>query len=146
MVQLLQAGAGVKILINGSIIGFATGLSFTRQANSKFIYGIDSPIAQEIALTTYAVQGTLTGFRVRDGGGLDGPGIMDLSTVAQFFNFKYCDIEVVDRVTNKSIYIISKCVFDSDSWSLQAKSLITFNANFKGTFVTSESSGSAPNV
>ena len=142
MQTLLQTGAGVKLIINGSIVGFATGLSFTRQSNSKFIYGIDSPIPQEIALTTYGVQGTLTGIRVRDGGGLDGPGIMDLSTVSKFFNFKYCNIEVVDRATNKTIYTIQKSVFDSDSWSIQAKSIITFSANFKGTFVKSEVSDS----
>lgn len=138
MIPMIQSGAGIKLIINGSVVGFATGLQFTRTTNTKYIYGIDSPVPQEIAKTTYSVQGSLTGFRLRDSGGLDGYGIMNESTIAAFFNFKYATIEVVDRLTNKTMLTIQKVVFDNDSWNIQTKQIITFNANFKGTFIQTE--------
>lgn len=138
MQQLIQTGSGVKLIINGSVVGFATGISFTRSTNTKYIYGIDSPLPQEIVKTTYSVQGSLSGIRLRDSGGLDGPGIMNESTISAFFNFKYATIEVVDRLTNKTILTIQKVVFDNDSWNIQTKQVISFQANFKGTFVQTE--------
>lgn len=138
MQQLLQHGAGVRLVVNGVIIGFATGLTFTRSTSSKFIYGIDSPYAVEIAKTAYSVQGTLTGLRIRDSGGLDGVGIMDESNASAYFNSKYCVMEIVDRATNKNMFTIQKVIFDQDSWSIQAKQLVSFSANFKGIFVSNE--------
>lgn len=138
MEQVLQAGASVRLIINGITLGFATGLSFTRSTASKYIYGIDSPYAQEIVNTTYSVGGTLTGVRVRASGGLDGFGIMDLSTLQSYFNQKYCTLEIVDRSSNKTMYTIQKVVFDQDSWTIQARSIITFSGNFKGVFVSNE--------
>jgi len=138
LIQLLQTGAGVRLIINQSIVGFATGITFTRSTSSKFIFEIDNPYPREIAKTSYSVQGTLTGIRIRDSGGLDGAGIMDESSPSAFFNSKYCTIEVVDRVTNKHMFTIRNVVFDQDSWSIQAKQIIGFTANFKGTFVSNE--------
>lgn len=140
MIQMLQSGGAAKVIINGIVIGFATSLSFSRSISTKFIYGIDSPIAQEIAPTTYSVQGNLNGLRIRSSGGLDGVGAMDISSLQKLFNFKYATIEVVDRVSNETFYTIQNVVFEQDSWTIQAKSLITFSASFKGKFVTNESS------
>lgn len=141
MQQVIQTGPGVKLLINGIVVGFATGINFTRSINTKELYGIDSPLPQEIVATTYSVRGTLTGLRIRDSGGLDGYGIMDISDISRYFNFKYSTIEVVDRATSKTIYTIQKCVFDSDTWNIQARAPITFSASFKGTFITNEVTG-----
>jgi hypothetical protein len=141
MQQVIQTGPGVKLLINGIVVGFATGINFTRSINTKEIYGIDSPLPQEIVATTYSVRGNLTGLRIRDSGGLDGYGIMDISDISRYFNFKYSTIEVVDRATSKTIYTIQKCVFDSDTWNITARAPITFSASFKGTFITNEVTG-----
>ena len=138
MQQVIENGSGVVLKINRMVVGFATGMSFNRSTNSKVIYGIDSPIPQEIMPTTYSIQGTLTGLRLVNSGGLDGSGIMDVSNVSKFFNFKYATIEVVNRLTGNTIYTFQKVVFDNDSWSIQARSLITFSANFKAAFVLNE--------
>lgn len=140
MQQNLQHGAGIKLNINGSLIGFATGINYSRTTASKYIYEIDNPFPVEIAQTTYGVSGTLTGLRIRDSGGLDGYGIMDVSSISSYFNFKYATIEIVDRVSGKTLANIQKVVFDNDSWSVQNKNVITFSANFKGVFVSNEAS------
>lgn len=141
MQQLVQVGPGIRLVINGSVIGFATGINFVRSTNSQERYAIDSPVPQEIVLTTYSVRGTLTGLRIRGSGGLDGTGIMDVSDISRYFNFKYGTIEAVDRLSNKTIYTIQKVVFDSDNWNIQSRAPITFSAQFKGIFVNSEASG-----
>jgi hypothetical protein len=137
MIQLINSGAGIRLIINGNTVGFATGISFSRSTATKYIYEIDNPIPVEIAPTTYAVQGSLSGFRLRDSGSLDGQGIMDITTVSAFFDFKYATIEIVDIGTNKTVYKINKVVFDNDSWNIQTKALVTFNVSFKGIFVQS---------
>lgn len=142
--QQIQTGSGVVVKVNGKVVGFATGLTFTRSQNLKVIHEVDSPFAAEIAPTTYSVSGNMTGFRLRDSGGLDGAGkgnqIMDLSTVDSYFYQKYATIEVVDRVSNKMMYSFRGVLFDQDSWSITTKNIITFSASFRAIFVSNEAS------
>lgn len=138
--QSIQTGAGIVVKANGNVIGFATGLQFTRSQNLKTIYEVDNPFAVEIFPTNYGVTGTLSGFRLRDGGGLDTPQIMDLSVAQSIFYQKYVIIEVVDRLTTKTIYTFRQVLFENDSWSITTKNIITFNANFRAIFVSNESS------
>jgi len=142
MQQVIQTGAGVRLVINGSVVGFATGFAYTRSTNTKELYVIDNPLPQEIFPTTYSVRGTLTGIRIRGQGGLDGYGIMDVSSIQSYFSFKYATIEIVDKASNETIATVQKAVFDSDSWTINARAPISFNASFKGIFVTNEKSGS----
>ena len=138
MQQNLQTGSGIKLLINGNLAAFATGINFTRSTNTKVIYEIDSPFAKEIMTTTYAVNGSLTGLRVRGSGGLDGAGIMNASTANAFFTQKYCVIEIVDILSKVTMYTIDHVVFSEDSWNIQNRQLMTFSANFKGIFMRNE--------
>lgn len=140
MIQMIQAGAAVRVSINGNVVAFATGLTWSRSLNTKVIYELDSPFAKEIMPTTYAVQGTLAGFRIRGSGGLDGYKIMDSSTAAAFFNQKYCLIEIVDILSGVTMYTFQKAVFDTDTWSLQNKQLLTFSTSFKAAFISNEQS------
>jgi len=142
--QILQNGAGVVLKINGALAGFATGMTFTRTLSTKVINEIDSPFAAEIMPTTYIVQGTLSGLRVRGSGGLDGYGIMNVSTPINFFSQQYCIIEVVDISSKTTIYTFQKVVFDQDSWNVQSRSLFTFSANFRAVFVQNEYTPNSP--
>ena len=141
MIQNVLTGSGVKILINSKVIGFATGITITRTQNTKYIYEIDNPYPVEIMPTTYTVTGTMTGIRIRNSGGLDGPGVMTLSNTQDIFFQKYCVIEVIDRQTGKINYSIQNVMFDQDSWSITSKNVITFNANFKGQYMQTEVGG-----
>lgn len=140
MQGILQTGAGCRIAINSNVVGFATGLTWTRSLGTKTIFELDNPHAREIMPTTYSVSGTMTGFRARGSGGLDGYNIMNSSTAASFFNQKYCVIEVVDILSGVTIASFQKVVFDTDSWTLANKQMITFSANFKAVFVSNEAS------
>jgi hypothetical protein len=140
MPQFLQAGAGARLLINNQVVGFASGISFTRSQNLKTIYELDNMVPAEISPTTYSVQGTLTGFRIRGSGGLDGFSIMDISTLAKAFTQKYVIIELIDMSNGKTFASITNCLFEADSWQVASRALVTFNGNFRGIFVTNEAS------
>jgi hypothetical protein len=136
--QQIQTGAGARLIINGKTIGFAASIQYTRSQNIKVFYEMDNVFPVELSPTTYLIQGTMTGFRLKGGGGLDGANIMSISSVQQYFNQQYCVIELIDTTTNKAFALIQPAIFDQDSWSISAKGVITFSATFKGTFMQTE--------
>jgi hypothetical protein len=142
--QILQAGSGVLVKLNGNLAGYATGMNFVRILETKVVKEIDNPFAAEIMPTSYSVQGTLTGLRVRGSGGLDGYGVMNVATPLNYFTQQYCVIEVVDILSKITIYTFQKVVFDQDSWNIQSRALLTFSASFKAVFVQNEYTPNAP--
>jgi len=116
-------------------------MSWIRSQSLKTIYEVDSPIAKEIAPTTISVSGTLTGLRIRGSSGLDGAKIMNIANPELVFTQKYVTIEIVDRLTDRTLYTFTDAVFDSDSWRAENRSLMAFSASFKAKFVTTESEG-----
>lgn len=133
------ASAACRLYINGKIIGAATSITYTRDQGVRPIYGIDNPLAQEIAITgPYSVRGALSGLKVRFTGGLDGLGIINASTLQEYFNQNYCTIELVDRKLNRTIGKIDKAIFNVDSVSAAAKDFVTVSAQFIGTFLSTE--------
>lgn len=140
MQQQISSGAGVIVKINGAPIGFATGLSWQRSQNIKPIYEIDSVVPKELAPTIYSVSGSLSGLSLIYGTGLDGPGIMDISTIDAFFYQKYVVIEIVDRRTNRITNTFKNVIFSSDSWRINAKSINTFSASFIAQFMENTAS------
>lgn len=137
--QQRQVGAGIVVKINGNVVGFATDIQYNRQLGVKTIYGIDSPFIREIGITgPYQVTGTLSGFRLRDSGGLEGQAIMNASNVDDYFQQKYVSMEIIDILSGAAIGLISQALFISDSWTINARNPVTFNAQFIGVFITNE--------
>ena len=139
MSNQVLTGQGVVIYVNKSMVGFATGIEYTRRTNVEYIYEIDSPFAAEVAPKgPYSVTGTLTGLRMKGSGGLDGSGIMDVSNVANFFTQKYVTLEIRDRTTDQAICFINRCLFDQDGFKAEVRSQMTFSATFRGIWVGNE--------
>lgn len=138
MQQEVLNGAAIRISINGRVVGFATGVSFTRNQGMDAIYEVDNPFPAEIRPTRYSVVGSLTGIRTRGSEGLDGAGIINTASINSFFSQSYCVLEIVDRATSIVLYKIHNVMFDNDSWSINARSLVTFNARFTGQFMSTE--------
>ncbi len=138
--QNILTGAGCKVAINGQVIGFATSLNWTRSAGMKTIYEIDSNLIVDQIETTYAVTGSMNGFRLRGVGNLESQNIVGLDKIKKLFKRNFATIEVIDRASGNTIAYINNVMFDNDSWSLGAKSVISFNVAFKGQFVSSEKS------
>jgi hypothetical protein len=138
--QNILTGAGCKVAINGTVIGFATAITWTRSAGTKPIYEIDNNFIVDQIDTNYMVSGSMSGFRLRGVGNLEAQSIVGLDNVKNVFVRNFCTIEIIDRLSSKVIASITNVIFDNDSWSVTAKSIIGFNVQFKGQFVASEKS------
>jgi len=132
-------GAAVRLLVNGKVIGVGTSVSIQRDQGVKPIFGIDTPVAQEIAITgPYTVRGQITGLRTRTTAGFDGLQVINASTLSDYFNQKYCTLELVDRKTNIVFAKVSKVIFNSDTMQVNARTVVTITASFIGTYLTNE--------
>lgn len=138
--QNLLTGAGCKLAINGVVIGFATNLTWTRSAGMKKIYEIDSNLIVDQIETTFAVTGSMSGFRIRGAGNLEQQNTVGLDDIKNLFKRNFATIEVIDRASGNTVAYINNVMFDNDSWTVSVKSLITFNAQFTGQYVISEKS------
>lgn len=137
MIQQLIPAAACRILVNNQNVGYATSIVYQRSQGVRVIYGIDDPLPQEIAITgPYSIQGQITGFRSRAGGGFDGLRAVNASSLTDYFNQNYSVIEIYDRGTGQLIGKVDKAIFHVDSVNITSKGLITLNANFVGTFLT----------
>ncbi len=132
-------GAAVRLMVNGKVIGIGTSINYQRDQGIKPIYGIDITVPQELAITgPYSVRGSISGLRTRDSGGFDGLQVINASTLADYFNQKYCVLELIDRKTGITFAKIDKVMFNSDSLQVNARSTVTISASFIGTFLTTE--------
>jgi len=131
-------GAGVKLIINGKVLGLATGISIQRSTGVKTVYEIDNPLPVEFIDTQYTVSGSLSGIRIIGFGGVEQNNIMSISSVQELLTRNYCSLQVVDRATGVTLYSVANVIFESDSVSFQPRSQTSFNANFRGMFVTTE--------
>ena len=135
----IMAGAAVRLLVNGKIIGVGTSVQISREQGIKPIYGVDVVTPQELATTgPYTVRGSITGLRTRSSGGFDGLQVVNASTLGDYFNQKYCTLELVDRKTNTVFAKVDRVLFNSDTIQVSAKTVVTISATFVGTFLTNE--------
>lgn len=129
-------GAAVKLLVNGKVVGIGTSISIQRDQGVKPIYGIDVVTPQELAITgPYSVRGSITGLYTRSAGGFDGLQAINASTITDYFNQNYCVLELIDRKTGTSIAKITSVIFNSDSFQVSAKAVMSISGSFMGVFL-----------
>jgi len=132
-------GAAVRLLVNGKVVGLGTSVNIQRDQGIKPIYGVDAVTPQELATTgPYRVSGSITGLRTRESGGFDGLQIVNAATLSDYFNQKYCTLELIDRKTNIVIAKVEQVLFSSDTMQVSARSVMTIPASFTGTFLVTE--------
>jgi hypothetical protein len=139
MPDVVQVGAGVLIKVNGQVLGFATYIEWQRTQGVKPFYEVDSPFPAEISPAgPYLVTGVLMGLRLRDMGGLDGPQITNAANVADFFTQQYVTLTIQDKISGQNLGNVNRCMFDRDSFRIEAKNIATFTASFMGIWVSNE--------
>lgn len=140
MTQEVISGAACRVVVNGFVLGIATGISIQRQQTVRPIYGIDVMLPQELATTgPYTVQGQISGLRTRYSRGWDGVGVINASTISNLLNQAYCQLEIYDRATNQLIAKVDKVLFYVDNMQVNARGVMTISAQFMGIFMTTSS-------
>jgi hypothetical protein len=156
----------LKLLINGQVVGYATGLQYRSTQGQKVIYGVDSPLAQEIAqgAAPSIVEGSMVVLRPKgsspESWGLVTPRTTDENGVFEtgenqsnlagkyaqtaLGSGRYSTLELLDRVTGGVILRIFNVMFDSQSWSVSARGIMQGTVSFQGMTLlhSSETGGS----
>ena len=139
MGDVVNTGAGALVKVNSVVIGFATSITWTRNQGQKPFYEVDNLFPAEISPAgPYLVTGTMTGLRIRNSGGTDGAQITNAADVNTMLMQQYVTLTVQDKISGQNICNINRCMFDQDSFTLEAKGQGTFSARFMGFWVSNE--------
>jgi len=132
------AGHHVKCYINGVLLGYITGMpAWTIDTEYRPALEIDSNIPRELMPGQFRVTGTFTILRGRDTGGLEGAGMV--ATAKDMLLQKYLNIELVDRLTDQTIFRATQCQVTRQSWTTAPKQLVTGTFNWMGITFENES-------
>lgn len=128
-------GADVKLYINGVQYKEVQGVSWTINYNEQPTYGIDSVFPQEISTQFVAVQGQVTGLRIKYSGGLQGKDIR--SRINQTLYAPYVKVRIMDRHSDVPLFTCDIKV-TQESISIPAKGLANVSFAFTGLIPYSE--------
>ena len=123
-------GAEVKLYIAGKLYPEVRNISYTIDKGMQEIYGIDSSFPQEIRPTRHSVQGTVTGVRIKYGGGLQGKGAV--ATIDQLLKSPYVAIRVQDRFSQQDVLFVPQAIITNESVTIPAKGVVQLSFTFKG--------------
>jgi hypothetical protein len=119
----ILAAAHLKCYINNSLAGYVTGFNYSINTQHRSIEAVDNVQAQELAPSTYTVTASFQMVSSRVLMGLEGAGIGVYAD--QLPRHKYLDIVILDRVTERIVFQAVKAVVETQSWTAQAKGLLS---------------------
>lgn len=129
-VPIILVGAHIKLYINNKVYNVVQSISILVDYGTTPIYGIDAAHAQELAPGRLTVSGTVSGLRVKNGGGLQASSIRPL--FVDMMAAPYISIRIQDRATGEDILYIPQCAVSNESHSAATKTTYKMNFNFLG--------------
>ncbi len=123
-------GADLSVYINNSPFGVASDLRWSIKNGRRPIFGIDSETPFDLAPGQRIIEGAITCYYVRGGGGLEGAGVVADGDVLLFE--KYSTLTVTDRVSGDVILSIQKMNVGDQSWTAAPKGLVQGSFSFIG--------------
>ena len=123
------SGPRLKCVINGRVFGIVTSFRYEIRSSHAPAQGLDQNTVQEWIPTTYRVSGQVGVLRLHGTGGLEGAGVVAFSD--DVLRQKYLTIELVDRVTERTVFSAINSVVSAQSWQVAAKGLLTGSFAFE---------------
>jgi len=121
------SGARCILRVNGNILAFATGISWTIHTEAEEITTIDSYMPHELAPNRVKVNGTISGLRIPG----NGPGYnLMQANMLNFAHQKYIDIEVRDSQTDNLIFQTNKALITRRSESVRSEGMAEMTLDF----------------
>ena len=130
MADPVFSGARAKLIIDGTEVGYASGVSASEQIllqRVDVLGDIDSkeivPVGRSVSLQADFVR--ITGESLRSLGIVPTGGTLDV------INFPELTIEVYDQASDTPIWRVEGARAESRSWQVQAQSIVSVNAFFQ---------------
>jgi hypothetical protein len=121
--------AHLKIYVNGSLMGWATGFQPRIQTPVRKAQGIDTLMTFELMPTGFSASGSLQIVRGRAQGGPEGLGMV--AAAKDMLKQKYLTIEVVDRITDSIVFKFTGCTITDQTWMISPKGVVTGALTFE---------------
>jgi len=123
-------GPNINLYINNTLYKEVQSVSFVVDYGEQPIFGIDSPYAQEIAVTKITVSGSVQGIRVKDSGGLQAKNIRSL--FGDVAASPYISLRISDRISSEDILFIPAAKVVKESHAIATKSSYKLSFDFVG--------------
>lgn len=123
-------GATIELWANNKQFKEVADVSFTVDYGEDYIYGIDSGYPQEIAPTRVTVSGSVSGFRLKLSGGIQGKTLRPLFT--DIVASPYVSLRITDRSTQEDIIFIPQAKISAETHNIPSRGTYRVNFTFKG--------------
>lgn len=126
--SIILAAPNIRVYINGKVYKEMQSITFSVDYGESEIYGIDSPWAQEIALTKVTIRGSVRGLRIKNSGGLQAKSMRPLfSDIAAS---PYLSIRVNDLTTGEDILLLQTAKVTRESHTIETKRIYHMDFDF----------------
>ena len=126
----ILTGAGIRCLVNSVDLGVVTGIQYNIATAREEDRGIDSLAPFELSPTSTSVSGSISLVKIRDDGGLEGHNIV--KPLPYISEDEYFTLELKDRLTGSTYLKVTHAAVDGQSWSAQARGIVTGQFSFHG--------------
>ena len=130
MKTITLTGPHIKLYINNKLYREVQQITYAMDYGEYPIYGIDSPYPQEIAPTKHMVQGSITGIRIKNSGGIQAYDARPL--LKDILEAPYISIRIHDRSSFEDILFIQSAKITNQRVSIAAKGSVRLNFDFIG--------------
>jgi hypothetical protein len=108
-------------------------------STKRHLHTIDTPLTAELIPLTAEVSGTITVYKLRGDGGVEGAGL-----AAAFSNLvmgKYFSLALVDRSNDQIIFSLPQCSVESQNWDINSKRYVMGQIVFSALSWSNEAGG-----
>lgn len=131
------SGARAKLIVNGTEIGFATGVSASENIQLQRVDVLGNIDSQEIVPVNRVVSVQADFVRITNES-LNELGIMPRGNTIDVLNFPEITLEVYDQVGDSPVWRVEGARCESRSWQVQSGSIVTVNASFQARRIFDE--------
>lgn len=128
MASIILAGPNIRVYINNQLYKEMQSISVSVDYGEAEIRGIDSPYAQEIALTSVTVRGSVRGLRIKNNGGLQAKSMRPL--FRDMAASPYISIRIQDLTSTEDILFLQQAKVTRESHTAETKRTYKLDFDF----------------
>lgn len=129
--QFTLAGAHIQVYVNNKLLKEVQSITVDIDYGEQQVRGIDTPYAQEIAVTSITVSGTMNLIRQKNSAGLQALSLRPLFT--DVGAAPYISIRVHDRQSGEDILYLPNAKINKETHSAAIKTIYHVSVAFSAT-------------
>lgn len=128
MASIILAAPNIRLYINNQLYKIVQSITVDVDYGEQEIRGIDSPYAQEIAITSVTVRGSVRGLRIKNSGGLQAAKIRPL--YKDMAASPYISIRIQDLTSSEDIIYLPNAKVTRENHTIESKRTYKLDFDF----------------